>query len=1137
MSSDSLSAADPRRSAWVSAHAGSGKTYTLANRVTRLLLDGAAPERILCLTYTKSAAAEMQGRLFEQLGSWAMLPDAQLTARIAEIGGAADDLPRARRLFALALETPGGLKIQTIHSFCQYLLARFPLEAGIAPGFTVLDDQTARELIGQARTRVLERAGSGEAALAAAAAHLVTQTSEQRLNDILDAALGNDRGKLERFFAELPDDAGAFTRAVRQAHGARERDTVERIAAEFAALIDAEERELRSIVAWLAGGKSTDVKRAEALTRALAHETAFDRFAAFGKAFLTKEGSLQKRMATKELADAQPALHTALEAWGARVVAAEERRRAAHAASLAEAALTLADAVRKVYAEEKRFRGALDYDDLIAESLKLLKKREAAAWVLYKLDGGLDHILIDEAQDTSPEQWQIVRALSEEFFAGAGARADGRPRTIFAVGDEKQSIFSFQGADPVQFDINRRHFAGRAPGEGFVDVQLATSRRSAPEILSFVDTVFADAEAREGLTSAEGPIAHTPHRVKAKGRVEFWPALKPDAREDADPWRPVDVAAEDSPVRRLAERIARQIKSWTDGRTRLPGHDAPIKPGDIMILMPRRQPFASEIIRQLKERGIPVAGADRIRLTEQIAVMDLMALGRFALLPEDNLNLAALLRSPLCELSEDELYALCAERKGTLWRELEQREGESAAFGFAYAFLKEMRARADYAPPYEFYAAALIAHGMKARLLARLGAEAGDAIDEFLSLALAFEAQNTPGLQAFLHWLEQGEAEIKRDMERGRNEVRVMTVHGAKGLEADIVFLPDTTTLPEAPGKRGDLLYTEDGIVFPVSKAMAPARVEAAKAAAEAEALKEHRRLFYVALTRARERLIVCGFENRRGVRPGSWYALAERAATEIGTPEATGDEIIHALGEGGLETGGTAKPHPAATRALPDWARRPPPPQTVSLRIINPSDAAGIEDQPPALSPLDGRGAARFRRGLLVHALLARLPEVPAGERAAVAHKFLSLRNVPPETAAALVAETLAVLAHPEFAPAFGPDARAELPILADLPELGTGARINGRIDRVAVTAEGVWALDFKTNRPPPSRVEDVPRLYLAQMALYRAALARIFPGRRIACALIWTENPSLMALPEALLEAETAAIRSRLDPAGGRS
>ncbi len=446
---------------------------------------------------------------------------------------------------------------------------------------------------------------------------------------------------------------------VREAHGAGARDTYDRIAVAFCEQAKAEEDRLKAVIAWLMQGTKTDVERGDALALAVGLDWTAEAYPAFRSAVLTSTGDVRKRLATKKLAEARPDLLDYLQRFGERLVEAEERRRAAHAAELAEAALTLADAVRKVYAEEKRFRGVLDYDDLIAESLTLLKKREAAAWVLYKMDGGLDHILIDEAQDTSPEQWDIVRALTEEFFAGEGRRGEhGEPRTIFAVGDEKQSIFSFQGADPVQFEVNRRHFALHAKGDGeaFVDVQLATSRRSAPEVLQFVDAVFADAEAREGLTSAEGPITHIAFREEAKGRVEFWPALKPDEREEIDPWRPVDVAAETSPVRRLATRIAARIKDWTDGRTRLPGHDEPIKPGDIMILMPRREPFASEIIRQLKERGIAVAGADRIRITQQIAVMDLIALGRFALLPEDELNLAALLRSPMLGLSEEELY-------------------------------------------------------------------------------------------------------------------------------------------------------------------------------------------------------------------------------------------------------------------------------------------------------------------------------------------------------------------------------------------------------------------------------------------------------------------------------------------------
>jgi len=1124
--SDALAAADPKRSAWVSANAGAGKTHTLANRVTRLLLEGARPEKILCLTYTKAAAAEMAGRLFEQLGEWSMLSDADLTQRIAEIGEAPrdkDGLKAARRLFAKALETPGGLKIQTIHSFCQYLLARFPLEAGIAPSFRVLDDATARELLAEARSRVLERAGSGDVALSAAAAHLVTQTSEARLKQILDAALGNDRRKLERFFGGLAGD-DALAKAVAGAHGAEYGETAESIAAAFLAEMEAEEARLIQVVQWLATGKKTDIERADALRSAL--EGNGDSFEDFAGVFLTTKREPLKSLATKALADAQPALLEYLQGVMARFIAAEERARAARAASLAHAALTLADAARHEYAREKHLRGALDYDDLIIETQRLLEKKEAAAWVLYKLDGGLDHILIDEAQDTSPEQWAIVRRLTEEFVAGSGAR-DDTVRTIFVVGDEKQSIFSFQGADPSEFERNRLDFAARSgpAASQFEPIALTKSWRSAPEILQFVDEVFGTDEARAGLTFSGAMVSHDAHRDTAKGRVEFWPALKPAEAPEPDPWRPVDVESEASPVVRLAERIATQIRSWIDSGAKLPGHDNPIHPGDIMILMPRREPFASEIIRRLKERGVPVAGADRIKLGNQIAVMDLIALGRFALLPEDDLNLAALLRSPMIDVSEEELFALCNGREGTLWRALSARKDECAAFGFAHAFLSEMLSRADFTAPYEFYATALSTFGMRSRLLARLTAEAADAIDEFLSLALNYEALNTPSLEGFLHWIARGDAEIKRDMERGRDEVRVMTVHGAKGLEADIVILPDTTSLPDSPGKRGDLLYTDDGVVFPLAGSHAPDAVKRAKADAEIEALKEHRRLLYVALTRAKDRLYVCGFESKKGVREGSWYEHIERAAMSLGVPVVRGDETVHLLGEADVERAGAVAPAPTPKFDLPGWATKALPAERETPRLIRPSDAAGM-DEPAMLSPLGA--TKRFARGLLVHALLARLPEIEPALRRDIALKFLTAR-AGAQQAREIADETLRVLNDPAFAAAFAPGSRAELAIVADLPELGEGARISGRIDRLAVTDTEVLAVDFKTNRPPPARPQDVSTLYLTQMALYRAALAKVFPKLRIATALVWTEGPSLMALPDALLDAETARIRAR--------
>ena len=1120
----SMIASDPEVSAWVAANAGAGKTYTLANRVARLLLADAKPERILCLTFTKAAAAEMQERLFRQLGEWAMLPDDDLRARIVGIGGDAhSDLKKARRLFAGALETPGGLKILTLHAFCQIVLSRFPLEAKIPPAFDVLDDQSAREMIAEARQQVLERAGSGDARLAAAAAHLVTETSEATLSRILDAALAGDRRKLDRFFADVTD----LTAAIRSAHGLAAGESAAGIGEGFCRELAREIATLREIHGWLNSGSANDLKAAARLAPWLAAPTGFEAIGAF---LVTGEGTPRKTMATKKLADARPDLLAFLTDLQSRFCDAAERQKNARAADLAEAALTLIGAMRQDYATAKRLRGVLDYDDLIVETRNLLSDRSAAQWVLYKLDGGIDHVLIDEAQDTSPEQWEIVKALTAEFFAGTGR--DRALRTVFAVGDEKQSIFSFQGADPSQFEINRQYFEQVVSGAGqrLQNTPLITSRRSAPEILGFVDKVFAPEIARAGLTFSGAKITHKAHRETAKGGIEFWPALKPDPAEEIDPYAPVDAVQGDSPVARLARQVAGRIADWLAKGARLPDHAEPIQPRDIMILLPRREPFGSEVIRQLKLRRVPVAGADRVRLTEQIAAMDLIALGRFVLQQEDDLTLAALLRSPLCGLSEEDLFQLAYQRKGHLWPALVARRDE-AAFTAAHGFLSQMLERADYDPPFEFYSHALTTLGGKEKLLARLGPESADTIEEFLTLTLTHERSHSPSLEAFVDWVERGGTEIKRDMERGRNEVRVMTVHGAKGLEADIVILPDTTALPEPPGRKGQLLYADGTVLFPLPEVDAPDIVKRAKAAAEVEALKEHRRLLYVALTRARDRLYVCGFESRKGVKEGSWYQLAQAAAEAMGVPVTRGDGEIRTVGNVTEESGDVAD-MPAKAEALPDWIGAPAPREPVMPNPIRPSEISGAS--PSTLSPLKD-GAARFLRGNVVHALLARLPEISPDRRRGIALKFVRANGL--SDAEALVAETMAVLDDPQFAAAFGPGSRAEVAIRAERPDLGLKAPIDGRLDRLAVSETEVLILDFKTNRPPPAREADVSPTYLAQMALYRAAAQAVFPGRRIVCGLLFTDGPRLLQLSDVVLDAQMADISAHLDHRGPRS
>jgi ATP-dependent helicase/nuclease subunit A len=1120
-------ARNPRGSAWVSANAGSGKTHVLADRVTRLLFDGAKPERILCLTYTKAAAAEMSGRLFERLGKWALTDDDTLRAELVKVGietadGAA--LRRARRLFAEALETPGGLKIQTIHSFCQNVLARFPVEAGVPPRFRILDDRTASELMRDARLAVLTKAADGDEELTHAVSILATRTADARLAEILDQVTGK-AGRIEEILARHGGDRARFFSALRISLGVAPGLDADGVVRAFCEELGAERALCKQLAHWLKTGKTTDQRAGDKFTAFLAAGDSSG-YAALQSVFLTDEGTPRAKLPTKDMRDKHPDLAAAFDALSARVIAAQERRKAAAIATLTEALLTVALAVLEQYTARKKARASLDYDDLTRFTLRLLERPGKAEWVLYKLDGGIDHILVDEAQDTSPAQWRIVAALVEEFYAGLGRHDGDRIRTLFAVGDEKQSIFGFQGAVPEEFGrhaaLFRKHF--QAAGLVFADVRLPVSRRSTKAVLGFVDAVFAKETARDGLSFSGEQVLHEPYRAEI-GRVEVWPALKAPDVPERDGLLPVDAPSPRGSHVLLAEKIAQRIALWLKDGTTLPGSTRAIEPGDILILVRRRNAFTQEVIRQLLERKVAVAGADRMVLLDQIAIADLVALGRFTLLPEDDLTLAALLKSPLVNISETQLTALAHGRQGTLWSTLVRRRAEPE-FAGAHAFLAETLARADFVPPYEFYAR-ILSGGARRKMLARFGPEADDAIGEFMSLAKHYEDGHPPSLEGFLDWVERGASEVKRDMEKGGGAVRIMTVHGAKGLEANIVIVPDTAQIPEHAKKAG-VLYTDDFLYFGVSQGEETAAVSAARAAAHVGEMREYRRLLYVALTRARDWLILCAHEGKRPMPEGAWYKLIMGAGAGGRTEDdGIGGTVIafgNAPGTGGVRGG----PTKVTNGSLPDFLTRVAEERATRPRVLRPSEALDL-DEPALNSPIRDAKGRLFRRGLLVHALLASLPDVAPEARADAALRFLLQRGVSEEDAHAAAKEVMAVLQNPDFAPLFAAGSRAEVTITAELPELGEGARVSGQIDRLAVTDDEVLIADFKTNRPPPHRIEDTPDIYLAQMALYHAALQKLYPDKRVACVLVWTHETRAIRLPDSALDAALSRLGTR--------
>ncbi|HXZ00806.1 MAG TPA: double-strand break repair helicase AddA [Stellaceae bacterium] len=1122
-------AADVAASVWVAASAGTGKTKVLTDRVLALMLAGAPPSRVLCLTFTKAAAAEMANRINDRLSAWTVRDEGALAQELLALTGTMpkeEELRRARQLFARVLDAPGGMRIETIHAFCQSLLRRFPIEAGVSPHFAVMDERSAAEALAVARESVLAAARKGGEGTLAAALSEATRHVGERGFDALMGALALERARLARSLARGGE---RFADALARALDVNPDLGEDAIVAGASAEVAFDGAALRRAAAALLRGGVTDQRAGRCIADWLAasvEERALT-IEDYLPAFFTKEGERRAALMTKKLAAEEPSAAQALAAEAERL---EQMKSARAAASLFAATLALArlgEALLDAYERHKDARALLDYDDLVLKTRDLLQRPGVAPWVLFKLDGGLDHILIDEAQDTNPEQWEVVQALADEFFVGEGARAERR--TVFAVGDAKQSIYSFQRADPREFLRLRDYFAKRvaAARQRWKSVDLDISFRSTDAVLAAVDAVFARAEASDGVALDGAPIHHLPFRERHAGLVELWPAVEPDRAPDASPWEPpLEQRRQRAPQALLAQAIAAEIRGWLERGERLAARDRPVQAGDVMVLVRRRGAFVGELVRALKQVEVAVAGLDRMLLTDQLAVQDMMALGQFLLLPEDDLTLATVLKGPLFGFDEAQLYDLAFPRRGSLWRELRRRGGERQDFADAAARLGALLARADFVPPYELFAEVLGALGGRRAALARLGPEAQDPLDEFLSLALAYERMHGPSLQGFLHWLATGETEVKRDLEqRGRNEVRVLTVHGAKGLQAPIVFLPDTLQVPR---QALPLLWTERGL--PLWRAHegcdAPA-LQAALAEARRRREAEYRRLLYVALTRAEDRLYICGWHNRQKPAELCWYHLVAR-----GLAAAPGAEAVELAPGGGLWRGRglrLATPQRAtpdrserlpelAGRAgpLPAWAQAPPPPEPTPPRPLAPSRPGSAD--PAARSPLGAEEGAGLLRGRLVHRLLQSLPDLPPAARGAAARRFLALpvHGLSPAQQEALAAETLAVLDHPDFAPLFAPGSRAEVPVVA----LIGGKALSGQIDRLVVSEGAVMIVDYKTLRPPPRAEAEVPAPYLDQLAAYRAAMAAIYPGRAIRCALLWTEGPRLMPVSAALLD-----------------
>jgi ATP-dependent helicase/nuclease subunit A len=1120
-----LEASDPEVSAWVAANAGAGKTYVLAQRVINLLLKGTEPEKILCITFTKAAAANMAKQVFDRLAHWTTLDDAKLDRAIREHSRMTPDATlraRARRLFASALETPGGLKVQTIHAFCTQLLHQFPFEANVAARFAVLDDAEHSQLLERLTLAVLlDGAAAPDSSLGRALAFAMTAAADQTFRDVVREAI--DQHDAVMGWVEKAGSVDAAIADLSRELGVDPTDDLDKIEAGYFSGEIIAPSEWPALAEILDQGNKSDCAQAERL-RSLPTLSGAELVEAYVDLFCTSDGRTPRKfIVTKAIGDT--ALSERLAAEQQRVCAILQRARALICRDRSAALLTVTHEVLQRYRAEKERRGLLDYDDLIDKALALLASYDAA-WVHYKLDLGIDHVLVDEAQDTSTEQWEIVRRLTAEFTVGAGARQTRR--TVFAVGDEKQSIYSFQNAAPKEFAEMLRHFRGAHEncGQQFVVSKFEHSFRSGDSVLAAVDEVFKRKDIARSVTSdLDGFPPHIALPGAPPSVVEIWDAEKPDERKDIEGWdAPFDTVSETSPRVKLARRIARTVRQTVDrGEARY---------GDVLILVRQRGELFEAIIRALKNQRVQVAGADRLILTEHIAVMDLMALADALLLPQDDLALATVLRSPLFGFDDDDLFAIAFDRgRASLRTALRRKTGERPVFATAAARLDELAEVARRETPFTFYAQLLGAGAARARFLARLGPEANDALDEFLNVAFDYERRETPSLQGFLTWLRDARAEVKRDMEIARNEVRVMTVHGAKGLEAPIVILADTITPPSGPRPPRLLKLADGPLIWAGRKADDVAPLQAARQLAQREAEDEYRRLLYVAMTRAADRLIVCGADGLKGRPQSCWYNLVREALDSMLVEEVENDEKVfrfrkHAAAAG--EPQSQSRDAKTEQPGVPRWLRQVVPARPLRRAPLSPSSA--FDEEIGRVAHATASAADRQKalaRGRLVHRLMQALPDIASERRREAAERYFAkaAARFSADEQRDMTRKVFAILDDEKFAEIFAPGSRAEVPIVGRIANAQADpVLVSGQVDRLVFAGDAILIADYKSDCQVPATLAEVGP-YIAQLALYRAVLVRLYPGKTVRAALVFTEGPSLMEIPAASMDAALAA------------
>ncbi len=1134
----SLQAANPGINATVTASAGSGKTYMLVTRILRLLLEDAEPGSILALTFTRKAAAEMQQRLAERLYQLATVDNEQLLTLLKELDLDSRYQQKARGLYEAHQYCDYPVRTLTFHSFCQDLLARFPLEADVPPNFDLLEN--AELLIQQAR----------EALFNEATLHMQGALAEH-LQSLMQFSGGLfNLTKILNNFLHHRSDWWAYTDNIADKQITKAEFASQQLAQQLEVNTEALDtdslygdfftekirEEISSYAKLLALNPTrTNLQKADTLASCLAKEQfnphAFTEIQACfikkdGGVFVLKDTPTLRRKLGDNSAEILLELHQHIAAC---ILDTLDHLKKINTFRLNHHWYFCGEKFIEHYQTLKFQQRLLDFTDLEWRSFKLLQDSENALWIQYKLDRQIQHLLIDEFQDTNPTQWQLILPLLEEMAAAVSEKN----RSVFLVGDEKQSIYSFRRAKPELQQQASDWLAQHLNAQAF---PLNKSWRSSPAIIDTVNAVFLQPGSQQTLA---GFIEHQTHHQQLAGKVEVLPLWHMHELAESDTGgycrNPLkQPRAESTGIHQQeARQIARHIQQLLKNKTPVSDNKKlrPVSYDDIFILV-RKRAHVADYERALREAGIPYLGTNRGTFLSCLEIQDMQALLDTLLTPFNNLALAQVLKSPLFCASDNDLQLIAAHNNHSHWfdrlelmaEELEQQH----PLHRAWYYLTRWRALADKIPVHDLldkiFCEADVLERYKRSTAESLQPRVQANLSLFLEMALDLDSGRYPSLMHFLFYLRSlkntpGDAPDEAPMETREARVRIMTIHASKGLEAAVVYLADTISGARDKSSLSTLVDWPVDAKQPIHFQLIPAAKQQDSMSAnlnqqhKTAQLKEEANLLYVAITRARQYLFISGCQPDKGPFT-NWYQPLFNALQTL-TDNSEDNHLIYSVGEqtACAEVNNTQAPDttnvfdidPALTQKISTDINPP--------SILAPSYSHDRAEKHPT-SDMSISSEDAQHRGIAIHRMLELLSHGVAEERILQQICFeMALENNSQLQRWLNIA--LNNFQHPDLQTIFKPDNNLQVFNECPIQYMQNNRLVYGIIDRLIIGKNNVMVIDYKTHRHADrNNLTEIADDYRQQMHLYAEGIKALWPDKQIKKYLLFTECLSLFPL-----------------------